>query len=92
LFRYEYPVIGRMSNEERIRLVQSRIHRAQAALDRAADLVDVRSHALEPVENALVEAIAETTGAEKLMRPHRVEFDTALEPNDCWAFRPILPR
>jgi hypothetical protein len=56
-----------MSNQERHRLVQSRIRRAQAALDRAATLLSADSH-VETVENALIEAISEATEADKLMR------------------------
>jgi predicted HAD superfamily Cof-like phosphohydrolase len=56
-----------LSNQERTRLIRSRIRRAHSALDRAADLIAAKSH-VETVESALVDAIAETTEAEKLMR------------------------
>jgi hypothetical protein len=49
-------------------LVQSRIRRAQSALDRASQLLDTGSH-IETVETALVAAMSETMEAEKLIQP-----------------------
>jgi hypothetical protein len=65
---------GRMSNEERIRRVRSRILRAHSALERAAVLARTNSH-VETVETALVQAIAEVIEAEKMTSRNRCKIE-----------------
>lgn len=50
------------------RLVQSRIRRAQSALDRASGLLETGSH-VETIETTLVTAMSEVMEAEKLLQP-----------------------
>jgi hypothetical protein len=57
-----------MEELERRRMIRSRIRRAQSALDRAATLLEARSH-VETIENALIEAVSEAEEAEKLLQP-----------------------